>query len=949
MLLAYYRDHAYNNETVRHIEGVGQAAFFKRVSALYSELSGEPCSDRQIKTHITKLRNNELRLYGCKRGNVFAAQIACFLASDEGRHVTQLLQSPEDPVTIFREVSVGAFSAAAIMAQAELAAGSLEEYQIPPLSERLFNIRQSFVPGPRTGHAVWPQEVLDAWRCVLLAGDQFGKQQLRFECHLGCHKVNELCLVLESDLSYELYHAGAIARLPPDGPALKVLRAMSLRAALSDFQSQQERAAAAAQQACESEASNALEATKRARQLEQQLQVAEKQLLDLRMANSSLEAALKASEEKLQQAQAAVEASRANMTQLPEGQCAVLDKLLRSPVAQECLSRDPGLALMWLDQLQYLERVHAGGKAINGMRWHASTLRFGLTLFNKGGAKLYEELAHQVPLPSVSQLRNYKRFTADGPGWNSAAAATCAEVVKAAGADTRGGLAFDEMKLNSGLVFNVATDALVGWADLDAGNEVDHLKGLLNPETDAAVSSIDRSVATHVLHFTFTSLGPKPTRYSVAYFFTNGIKALDLASTVSDGVRLLSAAGLNVTYTVCDGASENRAWMEKAADRELARSIAKETGIELPSSNVTSHLRCFRHPANPTQPVIMLTDGPHLAKKGRNNLEKSYGGTGVKGRNTAEMRWPDGQGGWLFTGLELFADWVEREGWKADGRPAPPEAITTAARNLSGYVKLFLSTQLALDRTTPIKTLDDKLLDQLLINGTAVYRWHEALRKAAPKASSRPSGDTAARDGLSAQCCSDFQVTCFGAVALARFYLQTGGTSVIMASLNQNCVENAFSQLRGHGQNRMPDAQRVIDGEQSLRLDEILRVVNRSRAAGKRTASYAQACDALLDALPIGQITEPCSALVSVFEDVQKRLITHVQSAQSILRSGPLAIRLWIHEVRHDSSAWQQFRAACEQMGLSELACKVPDVKRDQLDEQLRALMGRLGGARLAG
>ncbi|KXZ44080.1 hypothetical protein GPECTOR_74g694 [Gonium pectorale] len=223
MLLAYYRDHAYNNETVRHIEGVGQAAFFKRVSALYSELSGEPCSDRQIKTHITKLRNNELRLYGCKRGNVFAAQIACFLASDEGRHVTQLLQSPEDPVTIFREVSVGAFSAAAIMAQAELAAGSLEEYQIPPLSERLFNIRQSFVPGPRTGHAVWPQEVLDAWRCVLLAGDQFGKQQLRFECHLGCHKVNELCLVLESDLSYELYHAGAIARLPPDGPALKVL------------------------------------------------------------------------------------------------------------------------------------------------------------------------------------------------------------------------------------------------------------------------------------------------------------------------------------------------------------------------------------------------------------------------------------------------------------------------------------------------------------------------------------------------------------------------------------------------------------------------------------------------------------------------------------------------------------------------------------------------------
>ena len=142
-------------------------------------------------------------------------------------------------------------------------------------------------------------------------------------------------------------------------------------------------------------------------------------------------------------------------------------------------------------------------------------MRYALTVFNKGGAGLYEELAKQSPLPSISQLQNYKRFTSDGPGWHPAAVETCAKLVAAAGADTRGGLAFDEMKISKGLVFSIANNAFVGWADLDAGSEARRLEHLLTDETldvDFDVSSVCRSLATHVLHFSFTSLGEKPTR-----------------------------------------------------------------------------------------------------------------------------------------------------------------------------------------------------------------------------------------------------------------------------------------------------------------------------------------------------------------------------------------------------------------------------------------------------
>lgn len=63
-------------------------------------------------------------------------------------------------------------------------------------------------------------------------------------------------------------------------------------------------------------------------------------------------------------------------------------------------------------------------------------------------------------------------------------------------------------------------------------------------------------------------------RYSVGYVFTDGIKAAELKAVISECILLIESAGLEVAYTVCDGAAENRAWMELMADTDLALKVA---------------------------------------------------------------------------------------------------------------------------------------------------------------------------------------------------------------------------------------------------------------------------------------------------------------------------------------------------------------------------------------
>ncbi len=72
------------------------------------------------------------------------------------------------------------------------------------------------------------------------------------------------------------------------------------------------------------------------------------------------------------------------------------------------------------------------------------------------------------------------------------------------------------------------------------------------------------------MQFNVTTVEGIKFSYPVAFFFTDGVTALQLRSIVEDGLHRLKLYGITVIATVCDGAAENRAFIRQMAD-ERAR------------------------------------------------------------------------------------------------------------------------------------------------------------------------------------------------------------------------------------------------------------------------------------------------------------------------------------------------------------------------------------------
>jgi hypothetical protein len=64
----------------------------------------------------------------------------------------------------------------------------------------------------------------------------------------------------------------------------------------------------------------------------------------------------------------------------------------------------------------------------------------------------------------------------------------------------------------------------------------------------------------------FTTFENVKFGYPVGFFFTDGVDALQLRSIIEEGLHLLRLHGVYVNAIVCDGASENRAFIKLMAD-----------------------------------------------------------------------------------------------------------------------------------------------------------------------------------------------------------------------------------------------------------------------------------------------------------------------------------------------------------------------------------------------
>ena len=240
-----------------------------------------------------------------------------------------------------------------------------------------------------------------------------------------------------------------------------------------------------------------------------------------------------------------------------------------------------------------------------GRRYHPQIIRFCLSLHAKSPAA-YKELQESgiLVLPSQRTLRDYRNFFKPKPGFNSKNIDRLKDLSREYFDIQRYVvLSFDEMKIQSKLVFDKRSNELIGFVDL--GEE----------QVNDAFCSTDE-LATHALVFLVRGVATD-LKFTLAYFLTKDVTSYQLMSLFWKAVCVLElGCNLWVCAAVSDGASPNRRCYElheeiSGEDEELV--------------HATINLFC------PSRKIYFFSDAPHLVKTTRNCLFNS--GSGKRTRN----------------------------------------------------------------------------------------------------------------------------------------------------------------------------------------------------------------------------------------------------------------------------------------------------------------------------
>ena len=226
------------------------------------------------------------------------------------------------------------------------------------------------------------------------------------------------------------------------------------------------------------------------------------------------------------------------------------------------------------------------------MRWHPLVIRWCLRIYIKSH-KLYDDLRNSggLKLPSGRTLSDYKNFCSPESGWQTQNLHKMREEfdrMKPPKHASLGGLIFDEVKINEGLVFDHKNWELIGFTDLMEDDATEESHGPQN-------------LATHILQFFYRSIFFK-FDYPCAFFLTRTTTSLQLNRLFWLGISMLHNYGFEVILSCCDGASSNRSF------------IMMNTGD-------TSTSSC--HNRFSGMPLFFFSDPPHLIKKLRNNIHSS--------------------------------------------------------------------------------------------------------------------------------------------------------------------------------------------------------------------------------------------------------------------------------------------------------------------------------------
>ena len=274
----------------------------------------------------------------------------------------------------------------------------------------------------------------------------------------------------------------------------------------------------------------------------------------------------------------------------------------------ELLEENTPQKLLWESQKEAMKCSKNNPRT---MRWHPAVLRWCIALHNKSPAA-YRAIRDSrfIILPHENTINDYVHYTDIQPGFHGDFIIRLLEdanMLERPEHERHVTLAFDEIKIKSGLAYSAHSGKILGFTEVGPLNE--ELKAFerkCKGETDAPLAS-------HMLVLMvrgITSELQKP----LAYFpCEHGFLAYELYNVLNEAVELLEFAGLSVHCLVSDGASSNR---------KLYNMLRNPDDD---SSTIDGTTFATDHVIRRGERLFFFSDVPHLIKTTRNNVENSGG------------------------------------------------------------------------------------------------------------------------------------------------------------------------------------------------------------------------------------------------------------------------------------------------------------------------------------
>ena len=228
---------------------------------------------------------------------------------------------------------------------------------------------------------------------------------------------------------------------------------------------------------------------------------------------------------------------------------------------------------IWQEAVDNASRAKRSGKG--ACRFSPLTIRFAMTLLNKAGRSMYNNIRGVFPLPSGQALSNYSVGSSTAAdGFQHEAVGAMKRLADEQGhsdAQRRGALAFDSMKIAKGLCYSAHKQEVIGFGS-DLYDRPDIIAGLFKAEAAAAAASgegasVGSSLATEYLVFYFTALDAGvSTKGIVARYSLSSITTQFLLGIIEPLIVDLDSYAFVVEAIVADAANENKSSLGALCD-----------------------------------------------------------------------------------------------------------------------------------------------------------------------------------------------------------------------------------------------------------------------------------------------------------------------------------------------------------------------------------------------